>query len=279
MDAATSQDLFWVSFWLYFASFALFAVYAAVRVRPLGWVAAGVLMAGFVPHTVGLLQRWTVVQHLPIETMHEYANLMSWMIVAAFIVFLVRARRLLLGIVVSPSLVMMMVATSVLPREVEAQMIPALRGSWMAIHVGLTALAEAAFALGCALGVAYLICAHRCKRAQAGEQGADRDRQAARLAQLHELGARVIALGYPLFTVGALFAGSIWALEANGTFWAWNPKEVSALVIWLCYTGYLYARVARGWRADRLAWISVAGFALVLLSFLSNLVLGPHPQG
>jgi ABC-type transport system involved in cytochrome c biogenesis permease subunit len=93
------------------------------------------------------------------------------------------------------------------------------------------------------------------------------------------MASRTIALGYPLFTVGALFAGSIWALEARGTFWGWNPKEISALGIWLCYTAYLYARLARGWRNERLAWISIAGFTLILLTFLGDLVLGSHPQG
>ena len=64
---------------------------------------------------------------------------------------------------------------------------------------------------------------------------------------LDEINYRAVTLGYPLYTLGALFAGAIWAEQAWGAFWSWDPKEVGALIIWLFYSAFLHARYQRGW--------------------------------
>lgn len=94
------------------------------------------------------------------------------------------------------------------------------------------------------------------------------------LRLLDEINYRAVAIGYPLFTIGALFAGAVWAYEAWGSFWSWDPKEVGALIVWFFYTAYLHARLQRSWSGRRAAWLSIAGFAIVILSFLGNLWLG-----
>ena len=89
-----------------------------------------------------------------------------------------------------------------------------------------------------------------------------------------------MSIGYPLFTLGALFAGSIWAYKAWGTFWGWDPKEVGALIIWLFYTSYLHARFQRGWKGNRAAVLSIVGFVIIMLSFFGNILLGgQHAYG
>jgi cytochrome c-type biogenesis protein CcsB len=110
--------------------------------------------------------------------------------------------------------------------------------------------------------------------------GGDRDRSSdsrtvlPSLRLLDEINYRAVAIGYPLFTIGGLFAGAVWAYEAWGSFWSWDPKEVGALIIWFFYTAYLHARLQRSWSGRRAAWLSIAGFAIVILSFLGNLWLG-----
>ena len=94
------------------------------------------------------------------------------------------------------------------------------------------------------------------------------------LRLLDEINYRAVAIGYPLFTIGGLFAGAIWAYEAWGSFWSWDPKEVGALIVWLFYTAYLHARLQKSWYGRRAAWLSIAGFVIVVLSFLGNLWLG-----
>ena len=84
---------------------------------------------------------------------------------------------------------------------------------------------------------------------------------------------KAIIIGYPVFTVGALFAGAIWAEQAWGSFWSWDPKEVCSLIVWLIYTIYFHVRFLRGWRGSKTAIISILGFIAALLTFFSNMFL------
>jgi ABC-type transport system involved in cytochrome c biogenesis permease subunit len=91
---------------------------------------------------------------------------------------------------------------------------------------------------------------------------------------LDDINYKAIALGYPLYTVGALFAGAIWAEQAWGQFWGWDPKEVGSLIIWLFYSGFLHARYHRKWKGNRAAILSLCGFGMILLSFFGNYFFG-----
>lgn len=270
MSSATPITMFWMSFWLYFVSFLLFVVFLAFHSRLIGWLAAGSMFAGFVPHTYGLAQRWVEAGHLPVANMYEYANLMSWMSVAIFAAFVTQYRRLAFGAVISSSVIIIMVVASVLPKTVSEQLVPAIHGCWLTVHVTLAAVAEGAFAVAFSVGLAYLLIA---RRASKGSPRRTLERFP-KLRVLDEANFKAIAIGYPLFTIGALFAGSVWALETWGAFWAWEPKEISALAIWLFYSAYLYVRLFMGWRGSKTAWFSIVGFSIVLLSFLGNIFLG-----
>jgi ABC-type transport system involved in cytochrome c biogenesis permease subunit len=89
-----------------------------------------------------------------------------------------------------------------------------------------------------------------------------------------EIGYTSVAIGYPLYTVGALFAGAIWAEQAWGTWWSWDPKEVGALIIWLFYTGFLHARYQREWKGARAQVLIVLGMIFVFVSFFGNYFFG-----
>ncbi|MBO8163059.1 MAG: cytochrome c biogenesis protein CcsA [Brevibacillus sp.] len=91
---------------------------------------------------------------------------------------------------------------------------------------------------------------------------------------LDEISYRAIAIGYPVFTLGALIFAMIWAAEAWGRFWGWDPKEVWALIVWLFYSAYLHLRLSRGWMGTRSAWMSVIGFVIILITLVVvNLVI------
>jgi ABC-type transport system involved in cytochrome c biogenesis permease subunit len=91
---------------------------------------------------------------------------------------------------------------------------------------------------------------------------------------LDDVNYKSVTLGYPMYTVGALFAGAIWAEQAWGQFWGWDPKEVGSLIIWLFYSGFLHARYQRNWRGNRAAILSLCGFGMILLSFFGNYFFG-----
>ncbi|ARU63138.1 c-type cytochrome biogenesis protein CcsB [Tumebacillus avium] len=95
---------------------------------------------------------------------------------------------------------------------------------------------------------------------------------------LDELSYRAVAIGYPVFTLGALVFAMIWAQEAWGSYWSWDPKETWALITWLYYTAYLHLRLRQGWESTRTAWMAVAGFVVILflLVGVNLLIQGMH---
>lgn len=91
---------------------------------------------------------------------------------------------------------------------------------------------------------------------------------------LDEISYRAIAIGFPIFTLGALIFAMIWANQAWGRFWGWDPKEVWALITWLFYSVYLHFRLSRGWQGFRSAWLAVIGFVVVWFTLVGvNLII------
>jgi ABC-type transport system involved in cytochrome c biogenesis permease subunit len=91
---------------------------------------------------------------------------------------------------------------------------------------------------------------------------------------LDEISYRAIAIGYPIFTLGALIFAMIWAQEAWGRFWGWDPKEVWALITFLFYAVFLHLRLSKGWQGKKSAWLSVIGFIVVMFTLVGvNLVI------
>src|SRR5690606_41762209 len=95
---------------------------------------------------------------------------------------------------------------------------------------------------------------------------------------LDEISYRAIAIGYPIFTLGGLIFAMIWAEEAWGRYWMWDPKETWALIAWLVYSAYLHFRITAGWEGRRSAWIAVIGFGVVLFTLVgvNLLIVGLH---
>lgn len=91
---------------------------------------------------------------------------------------------------------------------------------------------------------------------------------------LDEISYRAIAIGFPIFTLGALIFAMIWAHIAWGRFWDWDPKETWALITWLFYSAYLHLRLSKGWQGSKSAWLAVLGFLFVMFTLVGvNLLL------
>ncbi|MFC4078133.1 cytochrome c biogenesis protein CcsA [Salinithrix halophila] len=94
------------------------------------------------------------------------------------------------------------------------------------------------------------------------------------LETVDEISYRAIAIGYPIFTLGGLVFAMIWAHEAWGRFWGWDPKETWALITWLFYSAYLHLRLSRGWQGLKSSWMAVGGFIVIMINLIAiNLVL------
>jgi cytochrome c-type biogenesis protein CcsB len=264
MTVSLDVSLFWISFWGFLAAFVLFTLYAALGPKELGRAATVLFLAAFAVLTAGLAARWVISTHAPFSTMYEYALTMSWVVALSYIFILVRFRRMVLGVVVAPILVMVLVIASLLPKDISRQLMPALQSYWFYIHVTLAAIAEGAFLVAAGAGLLHLL-----KGRGTGDPGHLPSRDL-----LEELISRSIRTGYPLFTVGALFAGAIWARSAWGSFWSWDPKETGSLVVWLFYTLVLHQEVRGKWRGRTIAVLALVGFAIIVVSFLGNLFFG-----
>jgi cytochrome c-type biogenesis protein CcsB len=91
---------------------------------------------------------------------------------------------------------------------------------------------------------------------------------------LDEISYRAVAIGFPIFSLGALIFAMIWAQQAWSRFWGWDPKEVWALITFLFYAAYLHFRLSRGWQGERSAWLCVVGFWIITFNLIAvNLVL------
>jgi cytochrome c-type biogenesis protein CcsB len=89
-----------------------------------------------------------------------------------------------------------------------------------------------------------------------------------------EISYRAVAIGFPVFTLGALIFAMIWAQEAWNRFWGWDPKEVWALITWFFYAAFLHLRLSRGWHGEKSAWLAVGGFAIIMFNLIAvNLII------
>jgi cytochrome c-type biogenesis protein CcsB len=90
---------------------------------------------------------------------------------------------------------------------------------------------------------------------------------------LDEFSYRIIGMGFPMLSLG-IITGAAWANSAWGTYWSWDPKETWSFIVWYIYAAYLHARITRGWKGRKAAWLSIAGFAATLFCYLGvNLFL------
>jgi ABC-type transport system involved in cytochrome c biogenesis permease subunit len=153
------------------------------------------------------------------------------------------------GITVIAAAFIAIASSPIAPKDALAP-VPVLRSFWLVLHVSLSIIGEALFALAFVTALASLLSRDEGKRLE-------RDR----------ITYAAIAIGYPVFTAGALVFGAIWAESAWGSWWSWDPKETWAAVTWLVYTLYLHLRLIRG-RKDRLpALVAVIGFLSALFTF------------
>ena len=167
-----------------------------------------------------------------------------------------KKRPELIPAVLTAAFVFTALANSPLISSDIAPPVPILRSSWLVLHVVLTFIGEAFFAVAFVTSLVWFF-------------SKDEKRKKA----LDTLTYRAVMIGYPLFTTGALIFGAIWAEQAWGRYWGWDPKEVWALVTWIAYSIYLHFRL-RGKKYATLAhWSNVLGFALAMFTLFGvNLI-------
>lgn len=215
----------------------------------------------FVFLTGALAFRWVAAGHGPFSNMYEFSLSFVWGTLAAELYFEFKYGLRSMAILVMPVCLAMLAYAATVPSEIDP-LVPALQNSLLlTVHVVVAIAAYGAFALSFAAGALYLFNRN------------DRFRWLPRREVLDEVGYKAVMFAFPMMAL-VLILGALWAKVAWGQYWSWDPKETAALVTWLIYGGYLHARVIRGWKGDRSAYLLVIGFGAVLFTYFGNYFLG-----
>ena len=238
--------------------------------RKAAGIATSLTILAFLLELSSVVARAAAVQRVPWGNMHEFTLTCSTALAGAFLFVALRDRsKQVLGVFVVPCVLLALGLSVTVLYADAAELIPALRSGWLVVHVMSAMIATGAFALGALFSALFLV-QERSDRLIAAGQRADRGWVARLLpeaASMDKIAYRINAFTFPLWTF-AVIAGAIWAENAWGRYWGWDPKETWAFITWVVYAAYLHARVTRGWDGRRAAYLVLAGFACLLFNFV-----------
>jgi cytochrome c-type biogenesis protein CcsB len=243
-------------------------------------VGSGLCWAAVIMGFTGLLVRWyesyligADVGHIPVSNLYEVFILFS-MITALFYLYYEQSygtRQLgaFVLLVISAAVAFLLWYTVSRDAADIQPLVPALQSWWMKIHVPANFIGYGTFSLAAMVGVAYLF----------KSKGVLQDRLPS-LDVLDDVMYKAIAVGFAFFTIATIL-GALWAAEAWGGYWSWDPKETWALIVWLNYAAWLHMRLMKGLRGQVAAWWAVVGLLVTTFAFLGvNMFLsGLHSYG
>ena len=156
-------------------------------------------------------------------------------------------------------------------------LIPALQSNWLMMHVTVMLLSYATLICGCILSITFLFITNENI---SPPHFAISHKKINLLKNLDQLSFRAIGIGFPLLTIGIL-SGSVWANEAWGSYWSWDPKETWSFITWLIFAIYLHLRLTRNWNGLKSAILATIGFFVIWTCFLgvNFLAKGLHSYG
>ena len=231
------------------------------RARRAGGIAWALTVLGTPLLVASAVLRGVSVQRWPLGNMFEFAVVGSMFVMLLFVGWGLRRDVTWLGLfVVAPVLLTLGLAMTVWYTEA-AELMPSLKSVWLAIHVTVATISVAFFTIGATIAVLYLV-QDRVERA--GSTSFMNRLPGSRTLERLAYGLHIVA--FPLWTF-TLIAGAIWARQAWGSYWNWDPKEVWTFVIWVVYAAYLHARATSGWSRQSAAVIALAGFACIIVNY------------
>lgn len=253
--------LFFAALLIYFAA-ALMQIIGTALNRPRVTAAARWgLGAALMLHTAFSVWRGIAAGRLPLANQFEFASGFAWATAVMGFVLYGKLKHEWTMTAAMPAAFLVLSYAAFQPMQIK-DIMPALRSTWFALHIGSAAFSYAAFAIAGGLGVAYLI--------MTGKGKAEDD---ARMKQMDYMAYRMICLGFLLLTV-VILSGAIWAEQAWSAWWTWDPKETWALITWIIYAIYLHQRMRKNWQGKRMAWFAIIALICVLFTFAGvNLLL------
>ena len=226
-------------------------------------IATALMVLAFILLFVAVIARGLSNGHVPWGNMYEFSITGALTFTGAYLVALRKYDLRWLGLFISlAALLTLGTAITLLYRD-SAPLVPALKSTWLIIHVVAAIISGGVFLLSNVIAGAYLYL-------DARERGAGRPAWATRLPALEvldQLSYRLVAFVFPLWTFSVI-AGAIWAESAWGRYWGWDPKETWAFITWVAYAAYLHARVTVGWKGRRAAWLCLFAGSTFLFNYV-----------
>ena len=243
-----SSVFFMLTMGLYFVSTVCYLAYLLRRAETLSKVSLGITAVGFATHTVALVARMTDTAQAQLPTFHEALSFFSWMLILVFLAVEFRRQLHVLGSFIVPLALVSLVTAAAFRSDEASSLQPVFKTLW--VHVTLSMLGTVGFAVAFVAGVMYLI-----------QDGLLKSKR------FNVLYAKLPALDY----LDHLNQQSI----VRGTYVNWNPEQTWAMVTWGFYFAVLVGRLTIGWRAKRAAYLTIIGFAGVILTLI-GVVLKSH---
>ncbi len=243
--------------------------------------------------------RWIVAGYFPLSNLYESLLFLTWMLLTIYLYIEAKTKSKLIGSVLIPvTLLISGFSNLTLSPEMQkaSSLVPALQSNWLMMHVSMMLLSYSTLIVGSLLSILFLVIS-RYKEVDLKMMDNSSlplynimsDYYEAKLLspsnQISELGKlkllqsldnwsyRIIGLGFPFLTIG-IIAGGVWANEAWGSYWSWDPKETWALITWLVFASYLHARITKGWEGKKTAILGSVGFFVIWICYLGVNFLG-----
>ncbi|WP_297057989.1 c-type cytochrome biogenesis protein CcsB [Thermosulfurimonas sp.] len=249
---------------IYLAAGAGYLLHWIFTWRGMGFLASTVAWSGLILNTVGWALRWWESHqlgygHIPLSNLYESLIFFAWATMAVYLFLELKFQGKILGTFVAPVASLIMAYASFGTNTDIEPLVPALRSNWLTAHVITCFLGYGAFAVAFGMGIVYLLRPHHPSPKSLWQYVPGKE-------TLDNLMYKLILFGFFWLTVG-IITGAVWADQAWGSYWSWDPKETWSLITWFIYAAAIHARLTRGWTGKRMAALAVIGFFAVLFTY------------
>jgi len=254
----------WVAIALYFLSSLYYLLWLFLPGSRIGRLSSRIFLSAVVIHTAIIVFRTIEAGRLPYQTLYESLLWFAW---SAAITYLFVERKFK-GIYAAgfPAAAMAFAAClyAVLWRSPAIEpLFPALQSDWFIWHAVIAFISYAVFAVAFSFEFGYLILTELLRPNMLPRYGMDTEAA----ARFHRMAHQLVLFGFPMLTFG-IISGAVWAEQAWGRYWSWDPKETWSLITWIVYALYLHSMTMARWRGGRASAISILGFVCMLMTFL-----------
>jgi cytochrome c-type biogenesis protein CcsB len=258
-----------------FVASVLYIVFFFNQKEKLRRLARKILLGSGILQSLYIISRYFIAGYTPITSQHEAVTFFAWSVTWAYLSFHWRYSVKNFGTFVSLLVLILLSIAASASREFHP-LPPALQSLWLPVHASVSVMAYGFLALAFCGGIMYLLQERELKSKRLGFFFT----RLPSLDALDQLNSHCLTAGFALLTLG-IITGSVWARQAWGTYWHWDPKETWSLITWFLYAAQIHQRLTAGWRGKRAAVMAIVGFCAVLFTLwgVTYLLGGVHSYG